>query len=296
MFERFTEKARRVIFFARYEASSLGTPYIDTQHLLLGLLREDKSLIRQVLPNLDYESARQDMAERVGPKQANVPTSVDLPLAEDAENALKYAMEEADRLNSKHIDTGHLLLGLLHNSDFESAKFLSRFGANLGSLRKRVEALRLRTGLTELESPSARTVFPAYVRRFAQAPGSPPPDIIEIHGKKWFTEIIQQAVTRLTSDAWLWERKLWQPRDVVYEKNGKRLSFDLTLAQDTEKFLLVKNGWKKDNCAICRWELFESNDPAHGTGFTNGRDWICEECHTRFIANDFFASPYSDFT
>ncbi|HTT20686.1 MAG TPA: Clp protease N-terminal domain-containing protein, partial [Candidatus Sulfotelmatobacter sp.] len=241
MFERFTEKARRVIFFARYEASSLGTPYIDTNHLLLGMLREDKALIRHALPNVDYESARQDIAERVGTKQKNIPTSVDLPLAEDAESALKYAMEEADRLNSKYIDTGHLLLALVHNSEFASAKFLSRFGGNLDSLRKRVEALPLSTGLSELESPSARTVFPAYVRRFAQAPGSPPPDIIEIHGRKWFTEIIRQAATRLTSDAWLWERKLWQPRDVVYEKNGKRLSFDLTLAQDTEKFLLVKN-------------------------------------------------------
>ena len=49
MFERYTEKARRVIFFARYEASQLGSPYIETEHLLLGLLREDKVLTEQVL-------------------------------------------------------------------------------------------------------------------------------------------------------------------------------------------------------------------------------------------------------
>jgi hypothetical protein len=95
---------------------------------------------------------------------------------------------------------------------------------------------------------------------------------------------------------WYWERKLWQARDVVYERNGKRFSFDTSLAKDESKFLLVKGGWKKDLCAVCGWELFETDDSTHGTGCTNGKDWVCEECHQRFIAGDYFGSAYSDIT
>src|SRR5581483_8632784 len=102
MFERYTENARRVIFFARYEASSFGEPYISTEHLLLGILREDKSLIREVLLNVDYESARNDMVKPVGADTKTIPTSVELPLNEEAKNALKYAAEEADELHVKH--------------------------------------------------------------------------------------------------------------------------------------------------------------------------------------------------
>jgi hypothetical protein len=60
--------------------------------------------------------------------------------------------------------------------------------------------------------------------------------------------------------------------------------------------VLVKGGWKKDECAIRRWELFESDDVTRSFGFTNGIDWICQECHTKFIANDFFASAYPEMT
>jgi ATP-dependent Clp protease ATP-binding subunit ClpC len=57
MFERYTEKARRVIFFARYEASQFGSPYIETEHLLLGLLREDNPMVSRHLPSLGYEES-----------------------------------------------------------------------------------------------------------------------------------------------------------------------------------------------------------------------------------------------
>src|SRR6266704_4912505 len=91
--------------------------------------------------------------------------------------------------------------------------------------------------------------------------------------------------------------KSWKPRDVVTSKDGKTFSFDLSLAERSpEEFVLVSCGWKKDYCAICRWELFESEDASHGTGFTNGRDWVCTDCHQRFMSGNFFGSPYSDIT
>ena len=67
MFERYTEGARRTIFFALYEARRLGSREINTEHLLLGLLRDDKGLTRQVLLNLDYESAYRDITGAASP-------------------------------------------------------------------------------------------------------------------------------------------------------------------------------------------------------------------------------------
>jgi len=83
---------------------------------------------------------------------------------------------------------------------------------------------------------------------------------------------------------------------MVIRKDGKGFSFDLTLAENSSEFALVQGGWKKDHCAICYWELFESDDASHGIGFTNGKDWVCTECHQKFIAENFFGSPYSEIT
>jgi hypothetical protein len=83
----------------------------------------------------------------------------------------------------------------------------------------------------------------------------------------------------------------------INRKSGS-VSFDLSLAQDPTAFELVKQGWKKDHCFICRWELFESQDEdAHGTGYTNGQNWLCTECYEKFWQRpDFFASSYSEIT
>ena len=80
MFERYTEKARRVIFFARYEASQFGSPYIETEHLLLGLLREDKALTNRFLrSHASVESIRKQIEGHTTIRE-KVSTSVDLPL------------------------------------------------------------------------------------------------------------------------------------------------------------------------------------------------------------------------
>jgi Clp amino terminal domain, pathogenicity island component len=279
MFERYTEGARRIIFFALYEARGLGSPEIDTEHLLLGLLREDKALIRQVLLNLDYESAYRNIAGAASPV-ATFPTRGDLPLSNHGKRVLKYACDEADRLNSKHIGTEHLLLGLVCDAEFLSAKLLAKM-TSLDSLRKRVEALPARGPRNDV--PQIRSVPAAS-------------NTVEIHGRCHKLEPVASAVQRLKQHSFFWERKPWQPRDVVFEKNGKRFSFDTSLAKDAAKYLLVKGGWKKDPCAICGWELFESEDSRHGTGFTNGGSWVCEECYHRFVEGDYFSSAYSDLT
>ncbi|HWG50434.1 MAG TPA: Clp protease N-terminal domain-containing protein, partial [Candidatus Acidoferrales bacterium] len=103
MFERYTEKARRVIFFARYEASQFGSPYIETEHLLLGLLREDKALTNRFLRSHgDVEGIRRQIEEHTVVRE-KVPTSVDLPLSNEGKRVLAYSAEEAEALSHKHI-------------------------------------------------------------------------------------------------------------------------------------------------------------------------------------------------
>src|SRR5882724_6299290 len=97
MFEKYTEKARRVIFFGRYEASQFGSPYIETEHLLLGILREDHRLVYRCLPARATEAIRRRVDE-LAVKRPQILTSVDLPLSESAKQVLKKAAVEADEL------------------------------------------------------------------------------------------------------------------------------------------------------------------------------------------------------
>jgi ATP-dependent Clp protease ATP-binding subunit ClpC len=110
MFERYTEKARRVIFFARYEASTYGSPYIEVAHFLLGLLREDFPTIRLVANGEEIRVRRaiEALCRDTGQKIA---TSVDIPLSHSCRRVLLYGEEEADRLGHELIGPQHLLMG-----------------------------------------------------------------------------------------------------------------------------------------------------------------------------------------
>ena len=135
MFERYTEKARRVIFFARYEASQFGSPYIETEHLLLGLLREDKALTNRFLrSHASVESIRKQIEAHTTIRE-KVSTSVDLPLSNECKRVLAYAAEEAERLGHKHIGTEHLLLGLLREEKCFASEILQERGLKLAQIR-----------------------------------------------------------------------------------------------------------------------------------------------------------------
>jgi hypothetical protein len=134
VFERYTEKARRVIFFARYEASQFGSPYIDSEHLLLGFLRESKVIRIPSSPALTADSIRQQIETRTKVRE-KIPTSVDLPLSNESKRILHNASDEADRLGHKHIGTEHLLAGMLLEKDCYAAHLLSEHGVSLESVR-----------------------------------------------------------------------------------------------------------------------------------------------------------------
>src|ERR1700723_1082793 len=151
MFERYTEKARRVIFFARYEASQFGSPYIETEHLLLGLLREDKALTNRFLrSHASVESIRKQIEQRTVIRE-KVSTSVELPLSNECKRVLAYAAEEAERLSHKHIGSEHLLLGLLREEKCFAAEILQERGLRLPAIREELQ----RT--TQEKTPSSQS-------------------------------------------------------------------------------------------------------------------------------------------
>jgi len=136
MFERYTEKARRVIFFARYEASEFGAPGIETEHLLLGLLREDDALTQRFLSSLSSVDSIRQSVRAVTPARPKISTSVDLPLSHESKRVLAYAAEEADKLKHRHVGTEHLLLGLLREETFLAATLLRERGISNKSVRE----------------------------------------------------------------------------------------------------------------------------------------------------------------
>ena len=155
MFERYTEKARRVIFVARYEASQFGSPYIETEHLLLGLLREDKALANRFLrSHAAVESIRKQIEGHTTIRE-KVSTSVDLPLSHECKRVLAYGAEEAEYLNHKHIGTEHLLLGLLREEKCFAAEILHEHGLRLSTIRKQLTTVEVATNVT--------TVYPCKI-------------------------------------------------------------------------------------------------------------------------------------
>ena len=123
----YTEKARRVIFFARYEASISGSPSIEPEHLLLGVLREDRPLTIRFFPSDESLKSIRLQIEQCTPARERISTSIDLPMSEASNRVLAYSGEEADRLSRPAVGTEHLLLGLLRNEESFAAQILRQF-------------------------------------------------------------------------------------------------------------------------------------------------------------------------
>jgi ATP-dependent Clp protease ATP-binding subunit ClpC len=157
MFERYTEKARRTIFFARYEASQFGSPYIETEHLLLGLIREDRALTYALLTPEDAANIRSAI-ESHSKSEKKVSTNIDLPLSPECRQVLNNAAKQADQLSDQHIGTEHLLLGLLSQTSSGAAELLTR-GVTaervLQNLKKSPSAERPKTGRRKTSPPSS---------------------------------------------------------------------------------------------------------------------------------------------
>ena len=153
MFERYTERARRVLFFARYEASQLGSISIETEHLLLGLIREGKGLTSRVFArsHLSLEGIRKDIEGRTVFRE-KVSTSVEIPFSTETKRVLQFAAEEADRLLHNYVGTEHLLLGILREERSVAASILVEKGMRLNTVREDiVQLLNEKTTLTRVK-------------------------------------------------------------------------------------------------------------------------------------------------
>jgi len=136
MFKRYTDGAKRVIFFAQYEAQQFGSRRIEPEHLLLGLIRESPSRA-----NLFFGLEKHATSFRVKIEQAYPPSSplakdTALPLSNASQRVLSYTATEADKLSSAPIDTDHLVLGLLREEECFAATLLSEIGLDFAKARK----------------------------------------------------------------------------------------------------------------------------------------------------------------
>ncbi len=141
MFEKFTEKARRVMFFARYEASQFGAESIGSGHLLLGLLRESEKTSTQLLERMGVQPSalRERLVAALTPKDRKITpssTSIDIPMEEEVKRILQHATSESAKLNHKHVGAEHLLLGMLKEDGSLAGRLLKEGGADLISAKE----------------------------------------------------------------------------------------------------------------------------------------------------------------
>jgi hypothetical protein len=144
VFERFTERARQVVVLAQDEARSLRHNYIGTEHLLLGLLREEEGLAARVLTALevDLEDVRAQVARIIG--VGDELATGQIPFTPRAKKVLELSMREALALGHQYIGTEHILLGLVREDEGVGARVLLDFGVDAETLRN--EVIRMLSG------------------------------------------------------------------------------------------------------------------------------------------------------
>jgi ATP-dependent Clp protease ATP-binding subunit ClpA len=146
MFERFTVRARRVMGLSRQEAQRLGSEFIGTEHILLGILQEGDSLAARVLRSfqVDYKSVRLQIEKIVTPSEPPKFTLGQIPFSPHSKRAIELAAEAAVELRHDVIGAEHLLIGLVEETEGIAAKALANLGLRLDDVRGKVlEALQL---------------------------------------------------------------------------------------------------------------------------------------------------------
>ena len=137
MFEKYNEKARRALFFARYEASKLGSRVIESEHILLGVLREGEEIIKEIFSrfNVKPEQIRREVeGDRLFVDR--ISSSAELPLSEESKKILAYAAHEAESMLHQYVGTEHLLIGILRVETSTAARILTAKGLNVYGVRE----------------------------------------------------------------------------------------------------------------------------------------------------------------
>ncbi|HET6175902.1 MAG TPA: Clp protease N-terminal domain-containing protein [Candidatus Sulfotelmatobacter sp.] len=179
-------------------------------------------------------------------------------------------------MNHRQIGSEHLFMGLFREEGCLAAQVLKPFGVSLDQLRKKSER--------------ATEEVPRYRR-----PSPPTRSTVQIHNSYFDLDSIRDAVDQCRDRNWHWRKVSCKPRECVVERKTGKVSLELSLAEDAATFEPIKGGWKKDHCSVCGRELFESEND-HGTGYTNGRDWLCTGYDKFWDRPNFISGSYSDIT
>jgi len=159
LFERFTDRARRVVVLAQEEARLLNHNYIGTEHILLGLIHEGEGVAAKALESLgiSLEAVRNQVEEIIG--QGGSSPSGHIPFTPRAKKVLELSLREALQLGHNYIGTEHILLGLIREGEGVAAQVLVKLGADLSRVRQQV--IHLLSGFRGAEAPVDVTAVPA---------------------------------------------------------------------------------------------------------------------------------------
>jgi ATP-dependent Clp protease ATP-binding subunit ClpC len=186
-----------VLFFACYEASQLGSVSIETEHLLLGLIREGKGLTSRIFQRtqVQLESVRREIEGRTVLRE-KVSTSVEIPFSAETKRVLQYASEEADRLMHNYIGTEHLLLGILREERSLAAAILMEKGMRLGTVRE--DIVQLLNEKTTVARPKDTPLLAEFSRDLTDAAARSLLD--PLVGRAEEVERVQQVLCRRTKN------------------------------------------------------------------------------------------------
>jgi ATP-dependent Clp protease ATP-binding subunit ClpC len=161
VFETFTDRARRVLVLAQQEAGDLGHSFIGTEHILLGLIVEEKGIAAKALAQcgVELEDARREVQEIIGPQSAPAEPGSP-PFTPRAKKVLELSLRESLQLGHNHIGTEHILLGVIREGEGVACQVLAALGADAGEVRRAVIGL-LGSPAREQHDPSAQGTWVA---------------------------------------------------------------------------------------------------------------------------------------
>ncbi|MEI7646684.1 MAG: Clp protease N-terminal domain-containing protein, partial [Actinomycetes bacterium] len=206
MFERFTDRARRVVVLAQEEARMLNHNYIGTEHILLGLIHEGEGVAAKSLESLgiSLEAVRSQVEEIIG--QGQQAPSGHIPFTPRAKKVLELSLREALQLGHNYIGTEHILLGLIREGDGVAAQVLVKLGADLNRVRQQV--IQLLSGYQGKEpaasggpaegTPSTSLVLDQFGRNLTQAAREGKLD--PVIGREKEIERVMQVLSRRTKN------------------------------------------------------------------------------------------------
>jgi hypothetical protein len=219
-----------VIFFARFEASQYGSQYIETEHLLLGLLREDKALLNSCLGSTSgAEGIRAEIERHITPRE-RFSTAVEVPLTGESKRVLTLAAEESERLGDRYVGPEHILLGILRVEGSFGARLLLERGLKPGPIREQLAnqsgpkylreattsaSLTLNSFLTGLNSLRAEELDSYFTQNA---------EFIDATGKRWNREEITKGFETLFAP---------------YAKKNASYGVEATLAETSELFVAI---------------------------------------------------------